>query len=323
MNSTLQGKKWTDWIQIVVIALSIIMIFTGFVTFKSDTIKWKVKSTSQKALSQVERLDLDEIEDAVDDLQDLGIYVSPSKAIKAVKQVCKILKDGKFSPVELGIMSGAYIVAGADKIRAVEDVLYSGINVKYARFLEALSDAIVMMVIVAIISVVYLVISIIALIKKLQNNDTILYVYAGTGIVLTIFNLILVSKFNSAFETIAYDYNYGWGNLFAVTFTSFLPLIFGVCTIVLRVFGGQIGTVPYMKLGNASVPRASMNPKPVVPAGDTVTCPTCGGQVSRNSKFCPACGGTIQAEPMHVCPNCHAQIGEDTTFCPSCGAKCK
>lgn len=59
---------------------------------------------------------------------------------------------------------------------------------------------------------------------------------------------------------------------------------------------------------------ASQGAKPIVPA-EIISCPQCGNQVSRTTKFCTSCGTKL----FVTCPECGATLKATTKFCTSCG----
>lgn len=324
--SMLRGKKWTDLVQMVCILISIIIVFTGFFTFKSDTVKWSVKVVVQEVNSKMRRLDIDELEDLADELEDMNVYISPNKVVKGIKSACKMFKDAKLSPGEMAVCSVAWMATGSSNMYKMEEYLIDSGYKKYASYLEAFSSGMVMMLITSILALAYLVLTIIALVKKLNDDEVFVYVYGGAGILLTIINLIMVAVFNSSFATIIYDY-FSMDKLFAATFTSFLPLIFGICVILLQIFSPQLCGLlgQKMNMGGTVTYRPTSMATSVSPAQTMVSCPACGAQVNSQSKFCPVCGGSVQdvAAKQLFCPGCHAPISADTMFCPSCGSKCK
>ena len=52
------------------------------------------------------------------------------------------------------------------------------------------------------------------------------------------------------------------------------------------------------------------------PTSIASTCPNCGSQVSKSSKFCTACGTKI----LVACANCGANIKASSKFCTNCGS---
>lgn len=328
MNTLFRGKKWNDFVELAFILISIIIVFCGFITFKSETVRWSFKVGVQKIMNQIRTMDIEDLEDLTDELQDMNIYVSPTKVVKGVKNACRICKDAKLSPMEMVVCSCGWILIGSDNINRLENELYDNyLTKKYASYIEAFSNGMVMFVITAILSLIYLVISIITLIGKLRDNNALTFVYGGLGIVLSICNLITISVFNSAFSIVIYDY-LNTDKLFVATFSSFIPLLFGVAVILLHVFEPQLSGVlgEKIRLGaGTNMYRPTANTMASQGKLSTVSCPVCGAQVNNQSKFCPSCGGDMQsvAVKQHFCPSCSAQIGEDTMFCPNCGAKCK
>ena len=50
-------------------------------------------------------------------------------------------------------------------------------------------------------------------------------------------------------------------------------------------------------------------------------CPSCGAQISDDSRFCAECGKEIPQGI--VCPHCGSSVKEGDAFCPACGYKMK
>jgi class 3 adenylate cyclase/tetratricopeptide (TPR) repeat protein len=55
-----------------------------------------------------------------------------------------------------------------------------------------------------------------------------------------------------------------------------------------------------------------------VEASETVSCPSCGHENRKGSRFCGGCGGSLAAQA--VCPSCGAANRADQGFCNECGA---
>lgn len=330
----LKGRTLVNYISVALLVISLLTMFGGWVTLDDNSAKRSVKNSVEDLQDELDDIDDDDLDDLEDELDRYGISLSPKKMVSTLEIVVSVLKDAAFSPVEMIGIGVAWTGTGEDAIEAieegVEDTWYASPILEAT---DAVSDSFSSFTIMGVLTVLFILVVIIEIVRQITNPGSRSFIFMGAGIVITVYNLILVGGLNKEFDTVAEDI-LNVDKVFATTFVSFLPLILAIAVAVVQLVLNDIldGTNAGGNMSASAMRTGSFAgsgvPAGNISAGGTASgsqfCPICGSPVSDSAAFCAGCGNRMprqEAPQMRVCVGCGQVLQEDSVFCPNCGAK--
>lgn len=119
---------------------------------------------------------------------------------------------------------------------------------------------------------------------------------------------------NYDFMTAGYEFSGNGMNYFSEidmlqSYAFFSCIIMSIYTII-NIFGALLFFVPTHRENNLNVKMSNIS--------KSFTCPNCGENIKKESKFCPNCGENLE-DKKRTCPDCGEIVEDDNKFCHNCG----
>lgn len=317
-----------NYISIVLLALCVILSFSGFISIADKSMKKSVKTSMKDVLKELKDIDDDQLDEIDEYLEDYNVSLSAKKVVSVIKQGVNIFKDGEFSPLELAQAGFAWLGTGKDIEDAIDETA-SGylLGDVVIDMVEGIGDACRSVVLIAIISFVYFVILVITLIGDIKNGKGKKFVLAGASLVLFVCNLFTVSKVNGAFASYIYR-ELDIDKMVKATAIPFILLLIACVLVAVDMFKDGINGIASAQ--NISTPMMA-KPSAGTVAGTTAgmaTCVNCGSTLNPGSAFCPSCGSKVEesayqtpSQGVSHCGGCGNPLEPGVAFCPNCGKR--
>ena len=310
-------KNIFKWASIVLVVLSIVMLFTGWLAVADKDARKKLKNTIKEAEKELD-IDKEEIEEYQESLDDYGVDINVKKILKMAKKTIKAMKDGKLSPAEVA-STGPAMIKLADTVKEADSLSFFMGN-DYDELMDSVEKTKTSMVALIVLFYITLIAGVVVVVLHVADNKLPGVSVAVLNIIWWIVMGVSVISINSyAEEELSVD-----EKIVGITGSPFFGLLFSVAACALWILKDKI----------ADVKRFTVSSSPnntVVVEGKV--CPKCGKSLGEGALFCPNCGTKFEEqvsetkeEPNsdgdgYICPNCGTKCTDDTVFCPNCGTK--
>lgn len=319
------------WASIVLVIASIIMMFTGWMSVNK-----RYKDRFVDALRDAKKsfnIDKDDIEEAEEQLEDLGVDINLKKIVKQTKGIWNALKDASISPSDVAF-TGPTILDITKTLEDVEDEMPSYLLTndwdEFMDMIDQIKGGIIALIILFYLTIV---VDVVVVILHIRNK-------AQVGITPIVLNLIWwITMGVTTHKINMYAEDEIGRTVVELTASPFWAMLFAVAAAAIWMFRDKIVAFSMSKIGVSGVNI----PISTAEVSGGKKCPTCGKILKDDAVFCPGCGNRFEeiekktqiysinstteiedkkeGEGKALCSNCGAELAAEAVFCPKCGAK--
>lgn len=307
------------------LAIAVMLLFSGWITIRSGEYRREIRREIKNLGSEFEEVEKDDIEEAQEELDDMGIDINVNSIYKSVNKLYKSVKDVALSPKEIiGILP---VVNKLSKMmEELEDSPMGGFGMMSGdieEIVELIEEYKIGLIFLSLFFYVTILLEVALIVLHILNKK-----FAGVaGILAVVLNFVWVIIANvPVFIVNAWAMDEFDEKILKVTAAPYFALILAIAACVIWFFANK----DYQKLGGATnaTQASSQKEKSSFMANVAssvglaqVRCAQCGNLVKEGMAFCPQCGTKIEEQPKNIyCENCGQSIKSESVFCPYCGS---